>query len=270
MDSSSENTTSSPNNHDHSLENSAPADSGVSQSSLSPSASSIPSTDQTQPSASNTSSDQAYPSSNPNDSSLKGDGGMVSQNRSSQPAASSDPHHPVNPSKLSLSNESKHASNSSHEHKDSLNSLSSNQSHNSDSQPLSEEDNKKNIDSLVSQSEASNDTIQALKDQFIYYFSDCNIFRDSHFRDQILSDPNEWVPLSFFLTWHRVKNLTTNIADLVKACDQVSDFEIDASDSQNPLIRRLRPYPLTHKTAEKTCYLVLYLILNLFLGWYSV
>ena len=257
MDSSpSENTTTSPSHHENSSEIPHLDGSDVSQSSSSPSNNSIPQSDQPHYSGNASSSDLQNMGSNANDPSTQDQPDLDSQNAPSRSSApDSDSQSSVNPGNLSLSNNNQDP-NSSFDNNDSSNPSSS-QSHSRKDQLLSQEENRKNIDSLVSQSEAADDTIQALQEQFKYYFSDCNIFRDSHFRDQILSDPDEWVPLSFFLTWHRVKNLSTHIADLVKACSQVPDFEIDASDVNSPLIRRKQPYPLTHKTAEKTCYVVI-------------
>jgi hypothetical protein len=76
-----------------------------------------------------------------------------------------------------------------------------------------------------------------LKRQLEYYFSDSNYARDKWMR-QKAAENNGYIPIDLFLTFNRVKPLTSDLNFLNYVFQQIPDLEV-----KDGKVKRLKPVP---------------------------
>ena len=102
------------------------------------------------------------------------------------------------------------------------------------------------------------DTKAKLAKQIAYYFSDPNIMTDKFLLERVRSNEKGWVELAVFLTFNKVKSLTTDVAVLQDAVAGLEGLELD-EEKKN--VRRTAPLP--EKWDPRMCFVyLLFVFLN--------
>ena len=91
----------------------------------------------------------------------------------------------------------------------------------------------------------------AIRKQIEFYFSDSNFRKDTFLRAASESDPEGFVPIATLLTFNKLKALTTDVAEIVKA---VEGSEVVTVSEDGLKIRRTSELPATDNSKECTIY----------------
>mmetsp|Transcript_25510 Transcript_25510/g.37649 ORF Transcript_25510/g.37649 Transcript_25510/m.37649 type:complete len:350 (+) Transcript_25510:83-1132(+) len=91
----------------------------------------------------------------------------------------------------------------------------------------------------------------AVKKQIEFYFSNSNFRKDTFLREAAASDAEGFVPISTLLTFNKLKSLTTDADEIVKA---VADSESVVVSDDKLKIRRAAPLPEVDNSKECTLY----------------
>lgn len=98
---------------------------------------------------------------------------------------------------------------------------------------------------------ATNAQAAKISQQIHYYFSDANFRRDKFLREKVNEDADGYVPISVLLTFNRLKQLTTDPAEIVAALQDSNELEI----SEDKLaVRRVKPLPSDDDSDTRTAY----------------
>ncbi|XP_055841511.1 la-related protein 7 [Episyrphus balteatus] len=91
--------------------------------------------------------------------------------------------------------------------------------------------------------------LNAIREQMEFYFGDANLSKDRFLMQLIAQDP--FVPIEVFLTFNKLKNLTTSTADIVKS---LSNSQLLELDSEQQKVRRKTSLPVDRNVDHKTMY----------------
>jgi hypothetical protein len=94
-------------------------------------------------------------------------------------------------------------------------------------------------------------TRDALVGQCAFYFSDANLRRDRFLRKHVGNEGTGSVAVDILATFNRVKELTTDRAELMHALRAVPGLRIAADETS---ISRIRPLPDTDDSKQRTVY----------------
>ena len=78
-----------------------------------------------------------------------------------------------------------------------------------------------------------------LLQQFHFYFSDSNLAKDKFLKEKITENEGGWVPLSLFMTFNKVKELTNDPKKICEILRKSTFLEISEDQLK---IRRKAPY----------------------------
>lgn len=87
--------------------------------------------------------------------------------------------------------------------------------------------------------------------QIEYYFSDANFSRDKFLRPLAAQDEQGYIPISTFLTFNRVKELTSDAAQLLEAIKKSTNLQINA---ENTHVKRTTPLPTDYNGLDQSIY----------------
>jgi len=87
-----------------------------------------------------------------------------------------------------------------------------------------------------------------LLQQMEFYFSDANLRNDKYMLELLNNDTNNYVLIEEFMTWNRIKLLTTNVRDLVDALENSAHVELSTDG-----LYVHRKYPMKDKEDPDEC-----------------
>ncbi|RYG63695.1 hypothetical protein EON64_15390, partial [archaeon] len=94
--------------------------------------------------------------------------------------------------------------------------------------------------------------LDAIRKQVEFYFSDSNYRKDTFLKAAAESDPDGFVAISVLLTFNRLKNLTTDVAEVAKAVESSDAVVLSANKDK---VKRAEPLPETDESASRTLYI---------------
>ncbi len=94
-------------------------------------------------------------------------------------------------------------------------------------------------------------TMDSIRKQVEFYFSDSNYRKDTFLRAAAESDPDGFVPISVLLTFNKLKQLTTDADKVVEA---LKESNILSMSNDLKKVKRLEPLPELDTSADRTLY----------------
>jgi lupus La protein len=96
-------------------------------------------------------------------------------------------------------------------------------------------------------------TEEKILKQVEFYFSDSNLPHDKFLRSLVANDPQGFVSIETIASFKKMKELTTDIKEIIKAI-HTSDFvEVDKEEKN---VRRSTPLPENSKQDDRSIYAV--------------
>ncbi|XP_065307976.1 la-related protein 7 [Dermacentor albipictus] len=89
---------------------------------------------------------------------------------------------------------------------------------------------------------------KSIRDQMEFYFSDANLRKDRYMNELVMKDDEGYVDLEVFLTFHKIRSLTSDVKDIAGA---IAASELLQMDEEHMRVRRCAD--LTAKTDVDEC-----------------
>jgi lupus La protein len=96
-------------------------------------------------------------------------------------------------------------------------------------------------------------TEEKILKQVEFYFSDSNLPHDKFLRSLVANDPQGYVSIETIASFKKMKDLTTDIKEIVKAIHKSDFVEVDKEEKN---VRRSTPLPENSKQDDRSIYAV--------------